>query len=126
VKTISLLTCATPYAGVIISAPTGFEYTNQVGGISCNHPRYEGIFIPTSIVDVSCDRVGGCYGTPIEEGRVGELNEAFRAHGIPVAVDRERLGQSEECWIPVVVLDDGNWAAIKGARGIYTTSENCD
>lgn len=34
------------FFGLIVPCTSGVEWTNQVGGVYCNHPRVEGIFIP--------------------------------------------------------------------------------
>lgn len=133
VKTISLDYVG---AGVILSAPSGVRYSNQVGGMACLHPTYEGVFVPLPHVELPHDCVDGhgCWGMSVSEEFADKCDTVFRRHKLPLTVDRKRLSESTECWIPVVVVAmkrkgvnwDGEWDQFVGTEGIYTTSDNCD
>lgn len=124
-------------AGVILSAPSRVCYSNQVGGMACSHPEYEGVFIPLPHVELpdGChDGSNGCWGMSVSEEFADKCDSAFRKSKLPLSVDRKRLSESTECWIPVVVVAmkreginwDGEWDQFVGTEGIYTTSDNCD
>lgn len=93
------------FFGLIVLAPTGITWTNQTGGVSCNHPEAEGFLIPLPFAWVSCkDSLENEWGAPYDAARVGawllerQLGELFEPD--PEAT---RL---EEAWIPVRVLQD--------------------
>lgn len=123
-------------AGVILAAPSGVCYSNQVGGMACLHPVYEGVFIPMLNVDLPHDANPqgdcGCWGNKITEAYKDKVDRLFEAHSLPLAVDRTRDGT--ECWIPIVVVPPKKWFAEQqvdweqfvGTPGIYTTADNCD
>lgn len=113
--------------GVIINLPTGVFFTNQTGGVSCNHPELEGIFIP--LHDTAPEP---CICFDYSEDEASDMiQDYFDRNHLPLRVDRtERL---EEAWIPVVVTnrsdshyyDFSGWRELVGKSGRYVYN-NCD
>lgn len=124
--------CSEDNWGLVIEHPTGVHWTAQVGGYACLHPVVEGFFLP------------------LESGPVEELREFFYGESGPwkgwcsegidektanwldpqlpkgLRVDRDRLDEGRESWIPVVgTISDwlgGNVGTIHG----FLTWENSD
>lgn len=99
---------------LIIEAPTGVTYSNQVGGHACLQPTYEGALLP---VNPDRDPDGPRSDLEIALGEV-LINEGFLddtladtvdavlARFSPTAgllVDRTRLRESTEAWVHVIV-----------------------
>lgn len=119
--------------GLIIAAPTGVVYVNQVGGIACEQRELEGLFVPIGN-DVSSDgqlisaenelfdafRGAGERFSVAAADRFDALLEAYgRAHWIPmglVRADRERLAESTEAWVHVVVEGGDPGMPVSGIR----------
>lgn len=106
--------------GLIVLNSRGATYTNQVGGHACEHPTEVGFFVPfgnDATLDgelISAEAGLAKLFDPawgrIDVGRADELDAFFqryaRDHWLPwagVRVDRDRLQESREAWIYVVL-----------------------
>jgi hypothetical protein len=78
--------------GFIILDDEGKLYTNQTGGVSCNHPTATGTFlfgsIPEEIQLLTLDK---CY---LDELEIMKINHAFNMAGIPFVAT-----SGEEAWL---------------------------
>ena len=107
---------------LVVEAPTGVVYSNQTGGYSCLQPELEGALIPLrndvelpskkllSPEHELCDYFEGPphKGTGAVRGLSGSdadvIDGVLDKWRIPwVRVDRERLEQSHEAWVHVLV-----------------------
>lgn len=115
-------------AVVIVEAPSGVEYGNQVGGMACLQLYAEGYFVPIpDLFDLPHDQ-RMCWGDmrPTPADYAERVDALFRAAGLPFVV--RQAAPATECWIPIVIVGDGSelWKQFVGWTGIYTTAENCD
>lgn len=119
--------------GLIIPASTGVVYVNQVGGTTCDQRELEGVFVPIGN-DVSLEgqlisaenelfdafRGSGQPFSVADADRFDALVQAYaRAHWIPMGLvrgDRERLEQSTEAWVHVIVDDGDPGMPVSGVR----------
>lgn len=101
-----------PGPGVIIPRTPGTLYENQAGGISCLHPQAEGVFVPLALPDLPHV---GCYGEALDD-RAADLLDAALAALDWLKVDRSRLSDGTEAWVPVLFHGTAAWL-------VY---ENCD
>ena len=112
-------------ACLIVSYPTGIEYTNQTGGYSCHHPSLEGFCVPLApsiyskarrewvslqdeldkILGMESKYSGACW-DGIDNEDADRLDALFEELDLGVVVDRNRLGDSEEAWVWVIVTRD--------------------
>ena len=118
------LTLLTVGAGLIIPAETGIHWRTQAGGVSCLQNVLEGLFIPFNSDQTSSTSEDGLY-CRLEafyerEGRVWSANAdhfdallAADASTAWVRLDRERLSESDEAWVHVVMAPVGDWP-VKG------------
>ena len=78
--------------GFILLSDDGQWWTNQTGGVSCNHPVAQGEFqyhpIPRNIQRELVDR---CY---LDAGDISKLNYLFAQAGIPFVAE-----SGEEAWV---------------------------
>lgn len=99
---------AFPELGLIVKAPTGVRYSNQVAGYGCEHPEAEGCFAPLS------SRIGrplaalfaifGGGWDCLDAMQANAVDDALRQHGLAcVRVDRSMLERSWEAWIHVII-----------------------
>jgi hypothetical protein len=109
--------------GLIISWPSGIVFSNQTGGTSCLAPEYEGVFVSIRNDCTEKERVlispenelftyftgpkwrgtGATRGIKEDDADFVD-NVLQRATLFPtVQVDRERLAQSHEAWVHVIV-----------------------
>lgn len=88
---------------ILVEYPTGIIYEAQTGGIACHHPSAEGYIEFTEIdYEKKLYKLENYYGgiTKQEADMVDEvLKEDFMCNGWKV--DRTRLGEGEEAWIPL-------------------------
>lgn len=105
------------YYGIIMLEESGIEWTNQVGGTCCWHPKAEGVFIPLGyepdpdpLLDTWFDDDYSLYSLTVEEyiNKTGQDN-MFR---ILTPEEYNSLPDSArgfgEAWIPVVVQEFDN------------------
>jgi hypothetical protein len=104
-----------PDLGLIIKAPTGVRYSNQSGGLACEHPEIEGFLVPLrtragrSEITTLAGMFRGAWHR-LDDGRADALDSALRRHGISsIRVDRSMLSESREAWVHVIVsaLENG-------------------
>jgi len=135
--------------GLIISYPSGIQYSNQTGGNACLHPWLEGVFVPlrndTTVRDHVLlspeNELYDFFAGPMHQGTgaTSGLDEAdadfvagiladHRLHRI-IQVDRTRLEESHEAWVHVLVLGEEaeslpNWSGLGPypRRGVLTWS----
>ncbi len=124
---------------VIVEAPTGVKYKNQVGGIALWHPEVEGYGIPCRVPREALDIVfveklgrGGMFGCGMPEKLADILDAIITKVAIckvatsrydylddeEIRIDRERLQKADEAWLPVLLVSSC-------ARG-WLTWENSD
>jgi hypothetical protein len=112
--------------GIILSWPTGIIYTNQTGGTSCFHPEMEGAFVP---LRNDCTEEGRILMSPenelwnyftgprwrgdgatlgLEAADADFIDDLLRKAKLfpTVRVDRDRLKDSHEAWVHVIVAGD--------------------
>lgn len=112
--------------GLIIACGSGVMISNQTGGTSCLHPEVEGVFVP---LRNDCQFETGLFMSP--EVELSKFFEGSKHRGSgavcgldeedadfiqsvlnrarlcpPISVDRERLNDSHEAWVHVVVTGD--------------------
>lgn len=101
--------------GLIVESNDGEAWSNQVNGVSCQHPVAKGYFIPFE--EPSRLQEGTCCVT--FDDKVCDMVDAiFKRAGLPFSVDRSRMEEAVEAWIPVIIKESG-------AKGIFAYS-NCD
>lgn len=108
--------------GLIVEMPTGVVYSNQTGGTSCLHPSTEGAFLPLrgDSGELICPEreLLGYFEGPKHRGAgatggldatdadfIDEVLARARLSEI-VRVDRERLSESHEAWVRVLLVSD--------------------
>lgn len=124
--------------GLIIAHPSGVEYTNQVGGYACLHPKLEGVLVPLITALPAPEELYAHFTGPKWKGHCYEGIDAETADFIdgllckygwdgPILVDRERMAESYEAWIRVKVgLNGSHWHGdFQGGAGVLTW-ENSD
>jgi len=104
--------------GLIITHPSGVTYANQTGGYACKHPKMEGVFVP--LVNPEIDQQtaledhftgpkwgGHCYrGIDAETADVVDAILANSTLTRRLKVNREKLADSEEAWVHVLIASD--------------------
>ncbi len=125
--------------GVIIDYPSGLVYSNQTGGTSCLHPEAEGVFVPLrndtgyrdpKLISPENDlfdyfegpKHRGTGATSGLDSADADFIDSVLANcslaGV-LSVDRERLGESHEAWVHVVVhREEQNEDELKIFRGL--------
>ena len=91
---------------LIVSAPTGVRYTNQVGGHACNQPQLEGYLIPLGNPIADMNELENYW---IESGEadpdtLARFDRAIAGQSIPeIWFDAETAKRIAfgEAWIPV-------------------------
>lgn len=93
------------FLGLIVPCSSGVEWTNQVGGVSCQHPKVEGIYIPLPVhwepyPDPLLDWYGNYKPYRVEEflEAAPELLKRFAV--LESYPDNECFG---EAWVPVTI-----------------------
>ena len=103
-------------AGLIVLAQTSIWYQVQTGGYACFQERAEGFYVPLSYQVV--DHYVGLHGYFVEHSPEmrGEGIDDVAAKFIDaelsrlpghsgIVVDRERLGESREAWVHVLISE---------------------
>jgi hypothetical protein len=123
---------------LIASAPTGVFYTNQTGGLACNHPALEGFLVPlgngTPLPDESC-----CFISGWGDGEMPEATaQIIEQHVVDVTrwsgsirdFTIQRDEKHEEAWIRCswTMLTGSEWADESSRRHFdgVLTYQNCD
>lgn len=95
--------------GMIVLLPTGVFFSSQTGGVYCDHPKAEGVFVPLNFGprdpggDALLDLWPTEYDTELVEGWLERWNllESLQP-------DSEATYLAE-AWIPVRILDQVKW-----------------
>jgi hypothetical protein len=115
--------------GLIVELPSGVLYSNQTGGFSCLHPSTEGVFLPIrndhsfwELLSPARDLLAYFEG-PKHRGAgatrgldgddadfVDRVLAGVRLAGI-VQIDRDRLAESHEAWVRVLLTGEESGAA---------------
>lgn len=116
---------------LIAAAKTGIFYTNQTGGVACNHPAIEGFAVPLGPgleIDACC--FGKHFGDVIPEDVAARVEAQVRLHlrwsdVRDFTIDRSR-DDHDEAWIWCSWSMEINEAGER--RNFYgvLTYENCD
>lgn len=121
-------------AAVIVPASTGVSYTNQVNGTACFQPHMEGVLIPLEI-----DHQPASYEESLEHHLCSlfrrdygefDVNKALQLQAVlsayreteGVEVDIQRVGDSHESWVHVILHDAGFacYSGFDGCRAVLT------
>jgi Family of unknown function (DUF6210) len=92
---------------LIVEHPSGVRYSNQVGGFTCDRPELEGVLAPVEVSEEVKERIQGLP-YPGTLGITSEIADAIDALlaapcSYHLRVDRERLGESQEAWVFVII-----------------------
>jgi hypothetical protein len=103
--------------GLILEHPTGITYVNQAGGVYCLQPSCEGIFVPwyndveldssklispeLALSDLPWEIASSKMSAAAADGVDAVLRATSAFQGI--RVDRDRLAESYEAWVHVVI-----------------------
>ncbi|MBB5030547.1 DUF6210 family protein [Prosthecobacter vanneervenii] len=112
--------------GVILTCQSGVMVSNQTGGTACLQPEVEGVYVPLrndySAQDFRFSSpelelsayfegpkhrgAGAISGLDSEDAEF--IDDILSRHGLneSISVDREKLGDSHEAWVHVVVKAD--------------------
>lgn len=102
-------------AMVLISWPSGVRFEVQCAGTFCYQKRLEGICIPFDDEGTIGAQLGKlhliCCDTPLSEADADTIDAILQFKpleyiypGLPIGVDRARLAESCEAWVPVNIL----------------------
>ena len=120
--------------GLIIEYPSGVLYSNQTGGTTCLHPQAEGVFVPLrGEVEVESNallspetELYAYFASPPHSGTgaTGGLASAdvdFIAAVLAkyrldrtIALNMDKLRDSHEAWVHVLVNGDGGFECFSG------------
>lgn len=129
------------HIGLIVCHPTGVTWTSQTGGMSCHHPEAEGFFVPLDFRDeIQLDHNKGqgkdardllCCGgeTEWKPEDLAKIEELLHNDFHYLDLDRDRLKDMEEAWIPVILArDPGPFSPIEKCIGLkgWLIYNNCD
>lgn len=103
--------------GVIVISDAGELYTNQTGGVACNHPEARGTFIhlavPEELQTFFC-RSRAETGGYLDDEEAAAVNAIFISNLMPMML--EPGARVEEAWVPVRY----------GLTSAILTWNNCD
>ncbi|MCA1669849.1 MAG: DUF6210 family protein [Thermomicrobia bacterium] len=90
---------------LIILDDAGKWYTNQTGGCACSHPEAQGhllsVTVPCELQNLLYNYYGGIF-----HDTAVQINDILvRAH-LPVQVDFDKIGESEEAWLFVTIMGE--------------------
>lgn len=94
---------------LLIEHPSGVVYENQVGGNACWQATLEGVLAPLDMESKSFEEIMNLFDAYAPQGITAMTADAIDAILVaePVAktvrVDRERLAESWEAWVYVIV-----------------------
>ena len=121
------------YFGLIVSMKTEIFWSNQTGGVACNHPKIEGLYVPLPLSWLKENPIENFVNShqpfsATENAKI--VSEFLRAN--PEAsqrfeIDRKSKIRAQEAWLPVRVkkvkresLDWDILAPFYGKSGILT------
>ena len=108
--------------GVVILCKSGVYFGNQAGGLACKQPSAEGIFVPISAFGLFFyqreklfsllysyfaspeGKYKMCCSNGIDEEDADYLDKIFEHMNLPFVVDRSRLDEAMEAWLPILIL----------------------
>ncbi len=124
--------------GLIVAWPSGVRYSNQTGGYACLYPELEGVFAPLAapVLDQQAwlrkfftgrKWRGNCY-KGIDEETANFIDSVLieSSRTEILRVNRERLADSHEAWVHVLILEGRGDVDLRlahgfaGARGVLT------
>jgi hypothetical protein len=114
--------------GIVVLSPSGVIFSNQAGGYACLQPELEGVYVPldddfndieTKLSDyfTGPKHLGTGATRGHDEDDADRIDEILHSRSVPcpVAVDRQRLGESVEAWVFVRLrADDGPFPILEG------------
>lgn len=117
-------------AGLIICCQTGVMVSNQTGGTSCLQSEIEGMYVPIENEDLSKCKGYGSNSIDLQLGEIfcgpkyrgsgatrgldeidaDHIDAVLENHQLKptLSVDRNRLRDSHEAWVHVVIQGDSN------------------
>ena len=119
---------------LIILEKTGVYYTAQCGGVTCTHPEAEGYVINLgAFADDFDDCSYGCCYIPENPHRRMDLANDFNEYCekgtrnwiYQISFDFERIEETQEGWLPVVLNGELDGMKLNNVKGIIH-SGNCD
>jgi hypothetical protein len=93
---------------LLIEASTGIEYENQVGGHACHQAKIEGYAIPVCApfsklrAYFTGPEHNGWCNNGIDAADADFVGQFLAAVNTITIVDRSRLDQAKEAWIPII------------------------
>src|SRR5262245_56390620 len=132
--------------GLIIEWPSGVNVSNQTGGTSCLHPEIEGVFVPLRTDHSFPDwtllspeiELSEYFEGPVHRGTgatsglsvsdVDFIDRILAKRGLAssLRVDRDRLMESHEAWVYVIVTAaDGGEAQMDDSLRAFAGFEPC-
>ena len=137
--------CEYPYPLLILPRPCGVVIAVQAGGIACTWRSVEGLIVPLPIRQIDnrqdndltrlAERLEalhpGCAGRPITDEEADRLDGAFAACAVSITVNRARLQESTEAWLPVRIREAeavNGYDELSDFAGLEAvlTWQNCD
>jgi hypothetical protein len=122
---------------LVVEAPTGVEWTQQTGGVACQHPVVEGYVVPLEapqmiMAELSSITLNHYYGLKSIKGQaLQRLRAAVRALEVSVSDDRGKFGWKDhritldvsrfkhqdagEAWIPVNSVLGKGWLTFENS-----------
>lgn len=111
--------CEYPYPMLILPWPSGVVIAVQAGGDACTERSVEGLFLPLPIRQIENRQENdlttlaqhlealhpGCRDRPITKEEADRIDSAFAVCAVPILVNRERLQESTEAWLPVRIRE---------------------
>jgi len=120
---IDLCHCPDPQ-GLILELPTGVVYTTKAAGAACERPRAEGSYVPFAVPFALPALLvnAGAMGEGLDAKTADRVDDVLHARGTHLRLDRSRLAEAKEAWLPVFFRDDkeGHWTNCKGRKAILT------
>lgn len=103
--------------GLIISLPTGIEFTNQTGGNACYQLSIEGIYVPIAndcslsneLISPEIDLIeyfSKNISDKINEKDIFKINEILEKYDLSelIRIDKDKINKSFEAWIYVDII----------------------
>lgn len=119
------------FLGLILPEPSGYLWTNQVGGTMCAHPDLEGIFIPLPAEWKAAEIADPLFNVYPNEsdgpGAVAKFLEAYEHLNNALLPAPDFYPEFCEAWIPVQVragLENSLLEPFAGRLGILTYSNS--
>lgn len=119
-----------PWPVVLLPWPTGVDFEVQAGGLGCYQMSLEGLALPLEDRDALTERLQtlhpGCA-RRITFEEADEIDKILDLVGVPLRVNRDRLGDSYEAWVHVQIVEhSGSYLSALGGKNAILTWRNCD